>query len=65
MVEANVFFTDSNEGGPAFKNMHFGFAPTPGDHVEIDGKAYSVSNVVHTPGICVVGAKLKVTLRAK
>lgn len=65
MVDANVFLTDSNEVGPKFKNMHFGFAPIPGDNVEIEGKAYSVSSVIHTPSIYGAGAKLKVTLRAK
>lgn len=65
MVDANVFLADSNEVGPMFENMHFGFAPTPGDNVEIEGKAYSVSSVVHTPSVFGVGAKLKVTLRAK
>jgi hypothetical protein len=43
MVDANVFLADSNEIGPMFENMHFGFAPTPGDAVEIEGKAYSAS----------------------
>ncbi|MGE4431484.1 MAG: hypothetical protein AB7E05_12160 [Sphingobium sp.] len=65
MVDANVFFADSNEVGPMFENMHFGLAPTPGDAVEIEGKAYSVSSVIHTPSIYGAGAKLKVTLRAK
>lgn len=65
MVAANVFLADSNETGPRFRNMHFGIAPTPGDTVEIEGKAYSVSSVIHTPSIYGAGAKLKVTLRAK
>ena len=65
MVDANVFLADSNEPGPMFENMHFGYAPTPGDNVEIEGKAYAVSSVVHTPNVYGVGAKLKVMLRAK
>lgn len=65
MVDANVFLADSNESGPMFENMHFGFAPTAGDNVEIEGKAYSVSSVCHTPSIYGAGAKVKVTLRAK
>jgi hypothetical protein len=65
MVDANVFLADSNEVGPMFENMHFGFALTSGDNVEIDARAYSVSSVIHTPSIYGVGAKLKVTLRAK
>lgn len=65
MVDANVFLADSNSADPLFENMHFGFAPAPGETVEIEGKAYSVSSVVHTPSTYGVGAKLKVTLRAK
>ncbi|MBD3772379.1 MAG: hypothetical protein IE921_02210 [Rhodobacteraceae bacterium] len=65
MVDANVFLADSNEAGPLFENMHFGFTPTPGDNVEIDGRAYSISSVIHTPSVYGVGAKVKVTLRAK
>jgi hypothetical protein len=65
MVDANVFLAESNEMSPLFENMHFGFAPSPGDNVEIEGKAYAVSSVIHTPSIYGVGAKLKVTLRAK
>lgn len=65
MVDAHVFLADSNEAGPMYEDMHFGFAPTTGDAVEIEGKAYSVSSVIHTPSIFGAGAKLKVTLRAK
>ncbi len=65
MVEANVFLTDGIEINPLFENMHFGFSPAAGDNVENEGHAYAVSNVVHTPGVYAVGAKLKVTLRAK
>lgn len=65
MVDADVFVAESNEVGPTFQNMHFGISPTPGDTVELEGKAYSVSSVIHTPSIYGVGAKLKVTLRAK
>lgn len=65
MVDANVFLAGSNEISPLFEDMHFGFAPSPGDNVEIEGKDYSVSSVVHTPSIYGAGAKLKVTIRAK
>lgn len=65
MVDANVFLADSNEVGPMFENMHFGFAPTAGDNVEIEGKAYLISSVVHMPSIFGAGSKVKVTLRAK
>lgn len=65
MVAANVFLADSNEIGPRFEKMHFGFAPTPGDTVEIEGKTYSVSSVIHTQSIYGAGAKLKVSLQAQ
>lgn len=65
MVDANVFLAGSNEVGPMFENMHFGFAPRAGDNVEIEGKAYAVSSVIHTPSIYGIGSKVKVTLRAK
>ena len=65
MVDADVFLAERNEVGPTFQNMHFGIPPTPRDTVELEGKAYSVSSVVHTPSIYGAGAKLKVTLRAK
>jgi len=65
MVDANVFLADSNEVGPMFENMHFGFAPSPGDNVEIEGNAYAVSSVIHPPSNYGVGAKLNITIREK
>lgn len=65
MVDADVFLADSNHSSPLFENMHFGFPPSSGDSVEIEGKAYAVFSVVHTPSIYAAGTKLKVTLRSR
>jgi len=63
MIDAAVYL--ANDGEPMFESTHFCVVPAVGQDVEIEGQAFIVSEVIHTPNVFAAGPKLRVTLRSR
>ncbi|PIW54068.1 MAG: hypothetical protein COW16_13195 [Sphingomonadales bacterium CG12_big_fil_rev_8_21_14_0_65_65_10] len=62
MVYADIALREHEQTTTIGTGVQFAAVPHEGDHVEIDGSAYTVCFVTHTPSIYGIGSKIRVTV---